>query len=311
MDRWAAMRAFVSVVEQGSFVAAAARLGVSTSALSRQVADLEEHLGARLLNRTTRRLSLTEGGQAFFERSVPLLNELDEAEAMVSQSAATPRGTLKLTCSNSLAQQLIAPAIARFAELYPDVNFDLVVADRLIDLVDEGFDLAIRAGKVGSDQLVARRLGGMELLVCAAPAYLATHGTPETPADLGGHSTLTYAYASTPGIWQLSGPGGEQEVRVGGRLHANSGEALIAAAVAGLGIVCEPDFMVASEVADGRLVRLLARYRAMRGDIWAVYPSRRHLSQKVRLFVDHLSLTFASSPLGSPVAPRPSPSSHQ
>jgi DNA-binding transcriptional LysR family regulator len=294
MDRWAAMRAFVSVVEQGSFVAAASRLGISTSALSRQVADLEDHLGVRLLNRTTRRLSLTEGGQAFFERSVPLLNELEEAEAIVSQSAATPRGTLKLTCSNSLAQQWVAPAIARFVELYPDVDFDLVVADRLIDLVDEGFDLAIRAGRIGSDQLVARRLGGMELLVCAAPSYLARRGTPDTPADLAGHSTLSYAYSGTPGIWQLSGPAGDEEVRVGSKLHANSGEALITAAVAGLGIVCEPDFMVAAALADGRLVRLLGHYTAMRGDIWAVYPSRRHLSQKVRLFVDHMAGAFAA-----------------
>jgi len=295
MDRWTAMRSFVTAVEQGSFVAAANRLGISTSALSRQIADLEAHLGVRLLNRTTRRLSLTEGGQSFFERSVALLNELDEAEAIVGQSAAAPRGTLKLTCSNGLAQKWVVPAIARFVERYPEVSFDLVVADRLIDLVDEGFDLAIRAGRIGSDQLIVRRLGTMELLVCAAPSYLARRSTPATAADLSRHSTLSYAYASTPGVWRLSGPHGEEEVRVGGKLHANSGEALIAAAIAGLGVVCEPDFMLAPALADGRLVRLLPQYTAARSDIWAAYPSRRHLSQKVRLFVDSMVQAFEAT----------------
>lgn len=295
MDRWAAMQTFVRVVEAGSFVGAAERLGVSTSAASRQIADLEQHLGARLLNRTTRRLSLTEGGQAFYERSVSLLAELADAEAVVGQVAASPRGTLRLTCSHSMAQLRIAPAIATFVERHPQVKFDLVVADRLIDLVDEGFDLAIRAGQVGGDRLVARRLGRMQLLVCAAPAYLERHGRPQTPSDLAAHNTLSYAYASTPKLWRLTGEDGPHDVRVGGSLHANSGDALVAAAVAGLGIICEPDFIVGSALADGRLVRLLDSYDAAKGEIWAVYPSHRHLSLKVRLFVDHVAQVFASA----------------
>ena len=172
MDRLSAMEAFVRVVEAGSFVAAADRLGISTSSLSRLVADLEQHLGARLLNRTTRRLSLTESGQAYYERCVTLLADVAEAEAVAGQSAAQARGTVRLTCSYSMAEQTVAPAIAAFVERHPAVKFELIVSDRIVDLIEEGFDLAIRVGSVGSDRLVARRLGSMQLVLCAAPAYL-------------------------------------------------------------------------------------------------------------------------------------------
>lgn len=295
MDRWAAMQSFVRVVESGSFVAAANRLELSTSSLSRQINELEQHLGARLLNRTTRRLSLTESGQAFYERAVALLSDLAEAEALVGQSAVAPRGTLRLTCSYNMAEKRIAPAIASFVEQYPDVKFDVVVSDRLIDLIDEGFDLAIRVGQVGSDRLVARRLGTMQLIACAAPAYLQRHGHPKVPQDLSAHNVLTYAYASTPRSWRFSDDSGQlHDVRVTGSLHANSGDTLAAAAIAGLGIACEPDFVVGDAIADGRLARVLPGFDAMRGDIWAVYPSRRHLSLKVRLFVDYIGRWFGS-----------------
>lgn len=293
MDRWSAMQSFARVVESGSFVAAAERLGTSTSSLSRQVAELEKHLGARLLNRTTRRLSLTESGQAFYERTVALLNDLSEAESIVGQSAAAPRGTLRLTCSHSMAEQRVAPAMATFVERYPEMKFDMVVSDRLIDLIDEGFDLAVRVGQVGSDRLVARRLGAMHLVACAAPAYLQRRGSPGTPQELSAHNALTYAYASAPRSWRFTDSSGQQhDVRVTGSLHANSGDALKAAAIAGLGIICEPDFLVADAIADGRLVRVLPDCDPMRGDIWAVYPSHRHLSLKVRLFVDHIRQSF-------------------
>ena len=293
MDRWSAMQSFVRVVESGSFVAAAERLGTSTSSLSRQIADLEQHLGARLLNRTTRRLSLTESGQAFYERSVALLSDLAEAESIVGQAAVAPRGTLRLTCSYNMAEKRVAPAIAAFVERYPDVKFDVVVSDRLVDLIDEGFDLAIRVGQVGSDRLVARRLGSMQLIACAAPAYLERRGSPAVPTDLAAHNVLTYAYASAPRSWRFADSSGQHhDVRVTGSLHANSGDALAAAAIAGLGIVCEPDFLVGGAIDDGRLVRVLPGFEAMRGDIWAVYPSHRHLSLKVRLFVDHIKQWF-------------------
>ncbi len=293
MDRWAAMQSFVRVVESGSFVAAAERLALSTSSLSRQIAELEQHLGTRLLNRTTRRLSLTESGQAFYERAVSLLNDLAEAEAIAGQAAAKPRGTLRLTCSYNMAERMVAPAIAGFVERHPDVKFDLTVSDRLIDLIDEGFDLAIRIGQIGSDRLVARRLGQTQLVVCAAPAYLQRHGAPATPSNLMRHNVLTYAYSSAPRTWRLVDREDKvHEVRVTGSLHANSGEALCAAAVAGLGVICEPDFVVGDAIAAGRLERVLPGFEAMTAEIWAVYPSRRHLSLKVRLFVDYVAQRF-------------------
>jgi DNA-binding transcriptional LysR family regulator len=295
MDRWAAMEAFVRVVEAGSFVAAAERSGSSTSSLSRQVAELEQHLGVRLMNRTTRRLSLTESGQSYYERCVTLLADVQEAEAIAGQAAAQPRGTIRLTCSHNMAEMRVAPAIAAFVGRYPEMKFDLVVADRVVDLVDEGFDLAIRVGPVGSDRLVARRLGSMRLVPCAAPPYLARRGTPATPQELAQHDALTYAYSATPRVWRFTDTAGTlHEVRVAGSLHANSGDALRSAAEAGLGVICEPDFLVNNSLRAGRLVPLLSEFQGMGGEIWAVYPSRRHLSLKVRLFVDHIAATFGS-----------------
>jgi DNA-binding transcriptional LysR family regulator len=298
MDRLAAMQAFVHVVEAGSFVRGAEKLGASTSSTSRLIADLETHLGARLLNRTTRKLSLTETGQAYYERCIQLLADIDEAETVASAAAAAPTGRLKLTCPYNLLAQPIAPALAEFSRQHPQVSFDVTVADRVIDLVDEGFDLAVRIGAPGSEQLVARRLGATQLVACASPAYLDRRGAPRTPAELAQHSALTYAYVSTPFLWTFSdGEGQLHEVRVAGPLHANSGELLLAAAVAGMGIVFEPDFVVAPHLARGVLTRVLEDFAGPRLDVWAVYPSRRHLSAKVRAFVTFLGEVFAADPL--------------
>ncbi len=223
----AAMRAYVQVVEAGSFVRAAEKLGASTSSTSRLIAELEAHLGARLLNRTTRKLSLTETGQAYYERCVQLLADIEEAEAAAGAAAAVPTGRLKLTCPYNLLAQPIGPALAEFNRRHPKVSFDVTVADRVIDLVDEGFDLAVRIGAPGGEQLVARRLGSTQLVACAAPAYLERNGTPRAPADIAAHRVLTYAYVSSPFQWRLvDGDGRTYEVRVAGPLHANSGELL-------------------------------------------------------------------------------------
>jgi DNA-binding transcriptional LysR family regulator len=296
MDRILSIGAFAAVVEAGSFVRAAERLGISTSTLSRQIAELEQHLGVRLLHRTTRKLSLTESGQAFYERAVQVLADLEEAEALASSSAAAPRGRLRLTCSHAVGIQRLAPAIASFAGQYPEVGFDVSVSDRIVDLVEEGFDLAIRVGQVGSEQLVARRLGRMRLLVCASPGYLQAHGMPQVPADLAGHRVMTYAYATTPRVWRLTDRrGNSEEVRVAGPLHSNSGDLSIAAAIAGLGVVFEPDFMLQPALDAGQLQRILPDWESSPGEIWAVYPSRRHLSAKVRLFVEHLARQFGAA----------------
>ena len=296
MDRFSGMSAFVAVVEQGSFARAAERLAISTSSLSRLVAELETHLGVRLLNRTTRRLSLTDAGQAYYERCVQLLADLGEAEAVAGQSAAAPRGRIRLTCSVAVGVQRLAPAMASFVARFPEVHFEAVVVDRIVDLVEEGIDLAIRVGIVGSDRLVARRIGAMQTILCAAPAYLQAHGTPGTLAELERHVLLTYAYSPTPSQWRFTDRDGrEHAIKAAGALHSNSGDINVAAAAAGLGIVMEPDFMVGPLLADGRLVALLPEFRGPRGDIWAVYPSRRHLSAKVRLFVDHVARHFADA----------------
>ena len=297
MDRFQALLAFAKVVETGSFARAADRLDLSVSAVSRQVADLEAHLGARLLNRTTRRLSLTESGQAFYERCVQLLADLDEAEESVTASAAVPRGTLRLTASISFGVGYLAPAVAEFGARNPQLRFDIELSDRAVDLVDEGIDLAIRIGDIGSQAVIGRRIGVAQMICCAAPSYLAGRSPPRTPDDLREHACLTYAYASGGNLWPFAGADGRvRKVEVESGTHANNGAMLAALAVAGAGITLAPDFIVAPDVRSGRLVPLLADYSSPAIPINAVYPSRRHLSAKVRAFVDYLVSRFADAP---------------
>lgn len=289
MDRLQAITAFVAVVEHGSFARAAERLDQSVSAVSRHVAELEQHLDARLLNRTTRRLSLTEAGRTFHERAVQLLADLEEAEQAAGGGGATPRGTLKLTCPITYGARVLAPLIAAFVALHAEVRIDIELSDRTVDLVDEGFDLAVRIGAIRSPLLVARRLTSTTLVCCASPAYLARRGTPRTPDDLSRHDCLTYEFSPSRFQWPFRAASGEERVvRVGGPLHSNNGRMLIALAAAGAGIACEPDFIVAPEIDAGRLVPILTDWTLPSGPISAVYPSRRHLSAKVRAFVDFL-----------------------
>lgn len=297
MDRFQAMRTFVHVVELGSFARAADRLGVSVSGVSRSVSELEAHLGARLLHRTTRRLSLTEAGQAFVERAVQLLADLDEAEAAVGAGARRPTGTLRLTCPITFGERHVAPAVAAFARLHPQLGFDVELSDRLVDLVEEGVDLAVRLGPPGSQALIARRIGQMQLVCCASPTYLARHGTPRTPQDLASHRCLNYRYLATRGTWSFrDGAGGEHRVRIDGPVASNNGGFLAAIAAEGLAIALEPGFVVDGELARGTLVSLLPGYAPPSLPIHAVYPSRRHLSAKVRAFVDFLAARFAEDP---------------
>ena len=297
MDRFQALTAFARVVETGSFARAAERLDVSVSAVSRQVADLEAHLGARLLNRTTRRLSLTESGQVFYERCVQLLADLDEAEQAVTAASIVPRGTLRLTASISFGIRYLAPAIAAFATQHPQLRFDIELSDRPVDLVDEGLDLAIRIGDIGSQALIARRIGIAEIICCAAPSYLADHPAPRAPDDLRHHACLTYAYSSEGNLWRFADASGAMhEVRVAGPMHANNGAMLTALCVAGGGIAVAPDFIVADDVRAGRLLRLMPGYTPPAISISAAYPSRRHLSAKVRAFIDFLALRYTSDP---------------
>jgi DNA-binding transcriptional LysR family regulator len=290
------MRVFSQVVESGSFSAAADKLGLSATATSRQVADLEAHLHTRLLNRTTRRVSLTESGRAFYERSVQLLADLEEAEQEALRAAVVPRGTIKLTTAVNFGVRHVAPAIAGFLAAHSEVRFDVSLSDRLVDLVEEGFDLGIRIGAPGSENIVARKLGETRLVPCASPAYLAAHGAPQAPEDLAGHNCFTYEYVTPRNLWRFRDPaGGERSVRVSGNLHSNNGDLLAEAAALGAGIVFEPAFIVGPEVRAGRLVPLLQDFEPPAMPIYAVYPSRKHLSAKVRLFVDFLIERFSEA----------------
>jgi len=296
MDRLAAIQVFAQVVESGSFAKAADRLGLSTSAASRQVADLEAHLQTRLLNRTTRRVSLTESGQQFYERAVQLMTDLAEAEQEASSAAVVPRGTIRLTTSVNFGVRHVAPAIAEFLERHPDVRFDVSLSDRVVDLVEEGLDLAIRIGPPGADNLVARKLGETRMVPCASPGYLARHGAPKTPEDLAHHNCFTYEYVSPRQVWRFRDrSGAERAVRVAGRLHSNNGDLLAEVAARGAGIVFEPAFIVGPEVRAGRLVPLLQDFEPLPVPIYALYPSRKHLSAKVRRFVEFLIERFAAA----------------
>jgi DNA-binding transcriptional LysR family regulator len=295
MDRLLAIEAFAKVVELGSFSRAAERLKLSTSAVSRQVSDLEAHLDVRLMNRTTRRLSLTEAGESFYEHCVQLLADLDDAEASVRTVATAPKGTLRLTCGVSFGIRYLAPALADFAAGHPDVIFDLDVSDRAVDLVDEGFDLAVRIGSLGQQgSMVARRLGWTQLVCCAAPSYLEHHrASLEKPSDLAAHECICYTNIALPNVWRFTDvSGGVEDVKIATRHRGNNGQMLAALAAQGMGIVFSPDFIVADEIRSGRLVPLLPGHRPPRSPIAAVYPSRRHLSAKVRSIVDYLARRF-------------------
>jgi DNA-binding transcriptional LysR family regulator len=296
MDKFEAMRVFCNVIEAGGFASAADRMGLSTSAVSRHVAQLEANLNVRLLNRTTRRMSPTEEGFAYFERCTQLLADLEEAETSVSGKAQHPRGRLRLTAPIALATLRLAPAFAAFVRAYPDVTLDLVLSDGIADFAEEGLDLAIRVGRVGSDNLVARRIGETTILLAASPDYLARAGTPVHPDDLSRHACMTYAYSSTGNLWQFTDPtGAPLNVRIGGPVHANNGMFLSEMAAAGCGIVQAPCFILEPLIKRGQLVRVLAEQGDKRLPIHAVYPTRRHLSAKVQAMTAFLDSWFKAS----------------
>lgn len=295
MDKFEAMRVFCAVVEAGGFASAADQMGLSTSAVSRHVAQLEEHLKVRLLNRTTRRMSTTDEGFAYFERCTQLLADLEETESSVSGVAQHPRGRLRLTAPIALATLRLAPAFAAFTRAYPEVTLDLVLSDNIADFAEEGLDMAIRVGRVGSENLVARHIGDTTLLIAAAPSYLARAGTPLAPKDLERHACLTYTYAANGNQAQFEGDDGEPvNIRIAGPINANNGMLLAELAVAGAGIVFGPCFILQPLIERGQLVRLLADQSVRRLPIHAVYPTRRHLSAKVQTMTRFLADWFVS-----------------
>jgi len=297
MDRLAAMEAFVRVAETGSFSEAARRLGVSKSLISRQIAALEGELGARLFNRTTRSLTLTEEGRGYQTQLTRILGDIEAANASVSHLQVTPRGRLRVNAPMSFGTLHLAPAVRDFLDRYPEVDLDLVLNDRFVDLIEEGFDLAVRIGRLADSSLVARKLAPMRLVVCASPAYLAAHGNPVRPADLKQHRCLAYSGNTRHDEWRFRTPdGGETAVAIEGRLRVNNGDVLRVAALQGLGLANLPSFIVGGDLQAGTLVSVLAEYAPPEAGIHAIYPQGRYLSPKVRALVDFLAARFGPRP---------------
>lgn len=296
MDTLTSMQVFATVVEAGSFAAAAERLELSRAMVSKHLAHLENHLGARLLNRTTRRLSLTESGATYFERCQLILKDVEEAELATTELTSVPRGTLRLTVPLVFGVLHIAPLIADYLSIHPDAKLDFTLDDRNVDLVNEGYDLAIRIGNLAETGLIARKFASDMLVVCGAPDYFRRHGVPRVPEDLSNHTCLGYSYDDSVNEWRFSGPDGEHVVQVSGNLRANNGDLLRVAALGGAGIVVQPRFLVGADLRAGRLQSVLTEYRSRELGIYAVYPSRKYLSAKVRTFIDFLVERFGPNP---------------
>jgi DNA-binding transcriptional LysR family regulator len=288
---------FVRVVQRGSFTLAASDLELSRAVVSKYVSRLEDRLGARLLHRTTRRLSLTEAGAALFEASRGAIERIEEAQATVARFQSEPRGRLRVSAPMSFGILHMGPALAEFSRKHPAVSLELTFDDRFVNLVEEGIDVAIRIGTLTDSSLVARKLSSTRMVVCAAPSYLAEHGEPEMPEDLAAHNCLLYTYLSSANVWRFRGPDGRDiAVAVSGNLRANNGIVEAEAAAAGMGVLLSPSFYVGSLLRSGKLKRILTRYELPELGIHAVYPQRSHVPPKVRAFVDFLARRFGRDP---------------
>ena len=292
MDRFQEMRAFVAVVDAGSFVRAADALDLSKTAVSRLIGDLETRLGTRLLQRTTRKLSLTPEGEVFHERCRQLLDGVAEAEAELSAHSGEAIGQLRLNVPVTFGLLHLAPLWPAFMTLHPKVVLDVTLSDRLVDLVDEGYDLAVRIARLQASSLVSRQLTSTRLILCASPEYLRRHGTPSHPSELAQHAVMAYSLLAMGDQWEFEGPAGPVSVKVAPRMRTNSGDTCCAAALQHQGIVLQPSFLVATHLASGALVEVLPQYRSIELGIYAVYPTRKHLTPKVRALIDFLVKAF-------------------
>ncbi|WP_287109813.1 LysR family transcriptional regulator [Methylobacillus sp.] len=291
MSRLEQMRIYAEVVKHGNFTAAARHLGISKQLVSRRVMELEERLGARLLQRTTRKLSPTELGRVFFTRCQSILQEIDEAEQEVASSTGELRGLLRLSAPVSFASMVLSPALNRFMQLHPNLEVALDVDNRVVDLVGEGYDMAIRITKQPDEGLIARKLADSALAYCCSPSYLAQHGAPQSPTQLGRHRCIT----SKAGEWLFEDAGELLKLQVHPVLRSNHGEVMCEAAIAGLGIVGLPEFYVRKALETGALVQVLQEYTADIGAVYALYPPHRQASLMVRSFADFLQEWFRAA----------------
>ncbi|WP_233837640.1 LysR family transcriptional regulator [Paraburkholderia sp. ZP32-5] len=297
MDRLRAYEVFVTVVKRGSFTRAADALDTSPANVTRYVNELEAHLGARLLNRTSRKLSLTGSGETLYARCKSILDDVAETEGLVSSASVEPRGRLRINAPVSFGILHLAPLWPEFMRRYPQVELDVALIDRVVDIVDEGYDLAIRISRAGSANQAARKLATSTNILCASPDYLARRGYPVAPADLIDHQCIGYSYAATGDEWQLiDGKGKAHVVKVNCAMRSNNGDTARAAALAGQGVIWQPTFLVGDDLRAGKLVRILPKYRLPDIDVLALYPSRRHLSAKTRAMIDFLVDAFGGVP---------------
>lgn len=297
MDKLTSMLVFTKVAKAGSFAAAAKELGLSRAMATKHVMQLENGLGIRLLNRTTRNLSLTEVGMVYLERCLQILDEMEEMELAVTRLQTEPRGILKVSATPFFGAYHLSPAIAAYTEVYPDVHVELILQASYVDLIEEGFDLAIHLDELRDSSLIARKLGSSQRVVCGAPSYFKKRGTPKTPEDLKKFNCLINFSLAPRDQWMFTNPGGEATVvKVSGTMHSNAADALRMAALSGLGLVLLPTYMVGQDIRKGRLQPVLTDYVPAPLEIHAVYPHRKHLSAKVRTFVDFLHDRFHPKP---------------
>ena len=293
MDRALEMQVFCTVVDKGTFVGAAEPLTMSKAAISRYVSALEERLGARLLHRTTRRLSLTEEGRRFYHQAREVLALMDQAEEAVSSAAPEPSGVLRVNAPVSFGVLHLAPLWGEFMKAYPNVELDISLNDRLVDLVEEGFDAAVRIARMENSSLVGRRLAGTRMCLCASPDYLASHPPVRTLADLAEHGVIAYTNFATGNEWQFEGPDGSEQVRTRSTVRCNNGDTCRSIALSGAGIALQPSFMVSEDLRNGTLVEILPEYRSIELGIYVVYPTRKHLASKVRALINFLAERFS------------------
>lgn len=307
MDKYQEMRVFAAVIDAGSFVSAADALGMSKAAVSRYVSELEQRLGVRLMQRTTRKLSLTEEGEVFLARSRDILASIEDAEAELSTRVHVASGLLKVSVPVSFGIVHLAPLWGEFLQAHPRVTLDVQLGDRVMHLVDEGFDMAVRIARLPDSSLVSRQLASTRLVLCAAPAYLARRGTPQHPSEIAQHDVIGYSLLAMGDHWQFAGPQGSVSVKVRPRMMTNNGDTCVAACLRGAGIQLQPTFLVARELASGQLVEVLPQYPSIELGIYAVYPSRKFVPPKVRALVDFLSARLATADWAQPRADPPAP----
>jgi DNA-binding transcriptional LysR family regulator len=293
MDKFLEMKVFSAVVDAGSFTGATNALDMSKAAVSRYVAELEERLGVRLLHRTTRKLSPTTEGEIFYARCRELLGNLDEAEAEITSRTGEAAGLLKVSVPVTFGLMHLAPLWPAFLARHPKLSLDITLSDRVVDLVEDGFDMAVRIGQLPASTLISRKLAATRMVLCASPGYLRRRGEPARPDDLTQHDVISYSLFASGENWSFTGPDGEATVKVAPRMRTNSGDTCRAAALQDQGLILQPTFIVGPDLAQGLLKETMPDYHSIELGIYAVYPSRKFVSPKVRLLIDFLVESFA------------------